>query len=620
MSINHDHTSVASRLDLDENDRNIVCHHTDASTNGAIDLTLCDSCRSRSYTYWSHFITNWKEEMVGNSMTSRNTPYDAKLDSILDYVLATNNLKDTRTPPLLGSYPRPSVVELVIGLNPEDIDVIIGYCPQKPAPILFAQWDSPEPPFIEPQLRSFLMDMSRLVDEVDPPHLRDINDTHRHIAKVFMLTFFDPMLDEVPGGQEIKAFVGLEWMLHIIASDGFRSSTFSGSWRRLELFKMDVWFEWIFAEGWKRGVADLTAVKFNPVELVSKFATSFTEVPESHRLENTETLETQITQFLHSHFVPDLKSWVQQGNAPIPFRYTSSSFYMNALHTSNPLLDSRLPLPAHLRLNRHQLRHLLSYNNQEDVYSSKEERQNAYELVLADLGLPIGDALDKHTPDISPILELAGGNCMDSIFECGSIFEVWARGERPGYVWRGRKGTHEDLAICCLELLLKSKPQEWERSLQDAPFEYAKYTWSYHLSHSSPTKRLVDLLDDYTNALSSNRRVLHNDYCHHPTLVMEWLYEAYVLLPNLEPLRWTWQQWRQNLISIADAESASTSYATVTPSITAVTTPCTPPKKKHGVDRTRKKERPSPYANRKVMASKKKGDLEGVEEELLLFT
>ncbi|TFK69028.1 hypothetical protein BDN72DRAFT_959871 [Pluteus cervinus] len=618
MSFNTSYTTSPPNFVINEEDREVACHHQgllldDVNTTHS----LCTSCRTRSYNYWSQLLNTWKGTLALAGCHE-------KLDWVLDYILAVNDLNKAQFPAPLGTYPRLSVVERALGLNEQDINIILGCCPQKPSPIGFAQWDSTEPPFILPQLRSFLTDTSRVQREPHPQvHLRNVNAVHRRLAAVFIRIFFDPSLDEVSEGQEIKAFVGVAWIHHIILSNGFHNAELSRFWRELD---MELWFEWVFAEGWRKGMTGSKVVEIDSVNLVSRFVTLFTDVPDSYQLDNIEALDVCINQFLNRHFVQDLErppSGFYAGVQQFPFRYTSCSFYLNAIHDTNCTLENGLPLPPHLQLQRTHLVYLLSFGDPALGFLEDEGRQRAQELVLADPGIPHDVARIRQAEDIYPVLELTDTPGMDDLFKCGSIFRIWALGDRPAYVWRGRQETHEDLAVCCLEVLTNSEPlRKGESQLRRPVHVYAKYTWSYHLSHSTPTMRLVQLLKQYTNDVASGRSEFHNEYCHHPTLATEWMEEAWGYFPesNLEPLLWDWRRIRRRssdhgiFVSCATSTSSNSSR-----SCASGTMLHTPSRKKQKGDRTIKKERPSPYANtkRKVASLKRKlmGGLEGVEEE-----
>ncbi|TFK69031.1 hypothetical protein BDN72DRAFT_878714 [Pluteus cervinus] len=507
MSFTTDHLSLESLSFGIHGGHHEIYHNN--RTHPTDDAYLSSGPQS-SRVYWGQLLGEWK-----NSMWNVGYHMCMKLDVILDYILAINDLKDTGMTPLLGTYPRVSIIERILGLNDHDITLILGYCPSDTPLIHFSQWDSPEPPFIDPQFRSMLT--SSLGDtKEEGPHRRNMNVIHQNLAMAFIQTFFDPELDH-----SIRAFVGLTWIQHIVISDGFDDLGVSSALRKLD---MGLWFEWVFVEGWKNGLADFNTIEIDSVELVSTFGSLFTQVPESHLQDNVKALEKQLKSFLNRHFVEDLDKRhthrlnedqlrAQLSTTQFPFRYISSSFYIHTLHhRPPPLLFGSLPLPIHLQLNRAQLVNLLSVN---DLESDEVEYKKAHDLVMADSSVPIDVSVTREYWSQYPVLRLTEDPCVDLIFKCTRIFEVWAKGNNPAYTWRGRKETHEDLAVCCLKVLLNGN--------QDGILEYAKYTWSYHLSHSTPTTRLIELLGDYTDFIANRWRKLHSDFCSHPLLVIAWL-------------------------------------------------------------------------------------------------
>ncbi|TFK69033.1 hypothetical protein BDN72DRAFT_841122 [Pluteus cervinus] len=659
-------------------DHNIICHHHNSPKLPFPNNDLCAVCQELSHEYYFAFLLQWKMSLgalnpssfgspftrsSGQSQQLPNSDFHFKLDLILEYALAMNDLHDRGFAPPLGLYPREAIVERLLGMKDGDIQTIKEYCIRKPCPVIVRQYDSYDPPIISRRFRRFLTDPCQS-NRKAIGFLRDMDVVHRNLAKAFMLVFLNPRpdVDVEDGGielKEVKAFAGVMWIQHVLrAGGGFDNEELSEFFRGVDVLR---WFEWVLKEEWREGFLGDRVVNINPVELVSQFVNLFLNVKDSIRVANITYLDRQLKRFLNGHFISHQN---QSTDTTLPTRFISAFFYLNFPHGVSHRPNDLLAIPSCLRLNRHFLIELLSFNTIEngrddaledldkptrkrmlkaeetnldfevpqELYvpavdtraslSSSSDPWNA-QVWEVDLGsgqtmavkpadlvppkevwtLPIPLAkvpkfFEGHTPQNSenqlvfpnipalasdlteaeltdimlvdykplafptptkflsqydPFVRLPDETEMDRVFECIGLFEVWDwNGERSWCrdVWRGMKDTHEDLAMCCLGVLIQCELRK-ERDVDDRVLLYARHAWSYHLSFSSYSFKLIRLVEVLTVAVGmegygygyGHGVKLDNGYCHHPSRVVDWLrgipfkdLSALRLLAKWEPL------------------------------------------------------------------------------------
>ncbi|TFK69019.1 hypothetical protein BDN72DRAFT_947404 [Pluteus cervinus] len=259
-----------SLFGLTDSDRDIVCKHDRNTRLPPPDQDLCSNCRRLSYAYWHPFVAKWR----GTEYRDMPIPnFQLKLDQMLQYTIAMNDLDETGFVPLLGWYPREEVVERLLGMVHGDMDVVTAHCVRKPAPVVIHKWDTQVSPYISSQLRRFLTDLGRATDNSNTPYLWDMGEVHRKLAMDFISAFSDPELDMTESGQEVKAYAGTMWMAHAIRAEGGFENVVLSKFFGFEEFSR--WFRWASEEGWKRGIPNTNLLEINTNDVVSPLVLRF---------------------------------------------------------------------------------------------------------------------------------------------------------------------------------------------------------------------------------------------------------------------------------------------------------------------------------------------------------
>ncbi|TFK69018.1 hypothetical protein BDN72DRAFT_641225 [Pluteus cervinus] len=266
---------------ITDTDRDIVCNHEDDPKLPSPDQDLCSDCRDLcsdcrdlSYEYWHPFLSRWTGSLRTKFDLVPEVVLDLKLERMLQYAIAINELEESGFAPPLGLYPREAVVERLFGMSTSEMDVIAAYCVRKPSPVEVFKWETVVPPYISHRLRRFLTDPWRARDGKDVPYLWDMGIIHRGLAKIFIQAFFDQELDVEEGGQEVKAYAGLMWVPHAIHAKGGIENVVLSEFFQVEEFVS--WFRWASEEQWKVGIPSMVETELDG--LISQFLTQLTLV------------------------------------------------------------------------------------------------------------------------------------------------------------------------------------------------------------------------------------------------------------------------------------------------------------------------------------------------------
>ncbi|TFK69030.1 hypothetical protein BDN72DRAFT_841118 [Pluteus cervinus] len=352
-------TNTPSSSHLNDTYRNLSCPHSPLPTK------LCNTCRSQSYGYWNTFMSLWIDNLPTAHL--QNILY-----LVLEYILILHDLHDTGMPPPFGRHPHPLLMMKLLKIDLNDMHLVLELCFHKPVPIMFYQDSAEEPPYIENQLRMFLTDQSRMEEEEDAYHLRDMVELHQIFGKRYLQRFSDIIQgikeddDHNDDDDEIKAYVGLGWIQHAMRNESAFDDLDLSQLCRTHLL-LSEWFKWMLAESWNKLQRDMSSVIINPIGILTEFITRFLHVSPILRGIHLETLDTELKRFFNLQYI----RYFDKGNdKSIAKRFISSAWFLsfpgggpnNSYLGGSYLSPTPFEIPDTLRLDRHRLLELLSFN------------------------------------------------------------------------------------------------------------------------------------------------------------------------------------------------------------------------------------------------------------------